>query len=148
MQTADALRQQVAALLTRYRQPILVEHFIEGRELMVGLVGKLGPTASRQLNGRTRHTAILAGLTFFPVLEVAADADIYAEEKGVCTNPMKTVLVDDHQYHCPAPLDDALENELKPLTVAVFRVTGCTRTWPAWTSGWVLPTVTSRTSWR
>ncbi len=38
---------------------------------------------------------------------------------------MKTVLADDYRYYCPAPLDDALENELKLLTAAVFRVTGC-----------------------
>jgi D-alanine-D-alanine ligase len=101
----------------------LVEHFIEGRELTVGVVGNLVETASRRLNERTRSRELPAGLTFMPVLEVATEA--YETESGIYTNRMKTEWADDYYYHCPAPLEPDFERELQLLTAAVFRVTGC-----------------------
>ena len=98
------LRGQLAEQIARYRQPILVERFIRGREVTVGVVGNLtGPVAWRVPQDehalRTLH-----GLRFLPPLEV--DFAAYPEtEGGVYTNRMKTEWADDFRYLCPAPLD-------------------------------------------
>lgn len=40
--TAAALEARIIEVLTRYRQPVLVEEFIPGREIYVSLLGRLG----------------------------------------------------------------------------------------------------------
>lgn len=100
------LRAQLREQLARYRQPILVERFIRGREVTVGVVGNA------------------ENLRFLLPLEVNFDA--YPEsEGGVYTNRMKTEWAHEFKYLCPAPLDPALVEELNRLTAAVFRATEC-----------------------
>lgn len=118
-----ALRQQVARQLARYHQPILVEHYIRGREVTVGMLGNLGPIAARRLTERTAPAVLPTTLTFLPALEV--DLAAYATEAGLYTNLMKTELADDFRYLCPAPLAPEQLRELQLLAAAVFRVTGC-----------------------
>jgi D-alanine-D-alanine ligase len=109
VQTVTELRQQVEKMLQRYNQPVLCERYIKGRELTVGVIGNLKPTAA---------------LRFFPALEVNTEA--YGEsEAGLYTNRIKTDLVDTFYYTCPASIDPALEEQLYRLTAAVFRVTDC-----------------------
>jgi D-alanine-D-alanine ligase len=48
--TIPELRELLSELLARFRQPVLCERFIRGREVTVGLVGNLRPTAARRLN--------------------------------------------------------------------------------------------------
>ena len=45
IRSADALRRRCAALLRRYRQPVLVEEFLPGREFTTGIVGTAGRAA-------------------------------------------------------------------------------------------------------
>ncbi|QPC84184.1 hypothetical protein G4Y79_07375 [Phototrophicus methaneseepsis] len=124
VQTVSELRDALAEQIQLYRQPILVEHYIEGRELTVGVVGNLGRMAARRINDSHLPDELPAGLTFFPVMEV--DLDRYeASEAGVYTNRIKTDLVDTFYYLCPAPIDEALAHQLNVLTAAVFRVVGC-----------------------
>lgn len=124
VRTVDELYAAVSDQLTRYRQPVLVEHFVEGRELTVGVVGNLGRIVARRLNDRDLPRELPSSLTFLPVLEI--DTQAYeASEAGLYTNRIKTDLVDDFRYHCPAPVDEALALTLNLLTAAVFRVTGC-----------------------
>jgi D-alanine-D-alanine ligase len=124
VRTVAELRVQVANQVQKYRQPILVEHYIEGREITVGLLGNLKPTAARRVSDRVMPTEIPDGLTFLPTLEV--DLDAYAEtEDNLYTNRIKTEFADTFKYDCPASLDPALEHTLKLMTAAVFRVTGC-----------------------
>lgn len=124
VRTVADLRAVVAEQLARYRQPILVEHYIEGRELTVGVVGNLGRIAARRLNDRHLPDDLPETLTFLPVMEINTEA--YGEsEAGLYTNLMKTDLVDNFHYFCPAPVDDDLAHRLNVLTAAVFRVTGC-----------------------
>lgn len=100
------LRSQLREQLARYRQPILVERFIRGREVTVGVIG----------NGDD--------LRFLLPLEVNFAA--YPEsEGGVYTNRMKTDWAHEFKYLCPAPLQPDQVEELNRLTAAVFRVTGC-----------------------
>lgn len=122
------LRTQIDQIVRRYRQPALVEHYIEGREVTVGLVGNLGD--DRRFRLYARHPELdrpdyeRAGLHLFPPLEV--DFSGYpAEEAGVYTNRIKTEFAEDASFLCPAPLDPALAAELERLTVGAFRATGC-----------------------
>lgn len=118
------LRAQLAEQTARYRQPILVERFIRGREVTVGVIGNLrGPVAWRVPEDEHAER-VLQGLRFLPPLEV--DFAAYPpSEGGVYTNRMKTEWAADFRYLCPAPLDPRLVQQLNWLTAAVFRVTGC-----------------------
>jgi D-alanine-D-alanine ligase len=122
--TVEELRALLADLLATYNQPVLCERFIRGRELTVGLVGNLKPTAARRLNDRTAPEVLPPELTFFPSMEV--DTDKYeASEAGVYTNRIKVELAHDFYYTCPAKTTPELEDRLRRLTAAVFRVCGC-----------------------
>lgn len=117
------LRAQLAAQLERYHQPILVERFIRGREITVGVIGNLRPPVARRVPDDFQARRIMHGLRFLPPLEV--DFEAYpASEGGVYTNRMKTEWAEDFRYLCPAPLDAGLMEQLNWLTAAVFRVTG------------------------
>jgi D-alanine-D-alanine ligase len=119
-----ALRAQLAHQLARYRQPVLVERFVQGREVTVGCLGNLTPPVAQRLPADEGALRVLAGLSFLPPLEVNFAA--YPEsEGGVYTNRMKTDWADDFRYLCPAPLSAEQTAELDRLTAAVFRVTGC-----------------------
>jgi D-alanine-D-alanine ligase len=118
------LREQLAEQLARYRQPILVERFIRGREVTVGVIGNLPPPVARRLPDDEDARRVTAGLRFLPPLEV--DFNAYPEsEGGVYTNRMKTEWAHDFHYHCPAALEPCQVEQLNHLTAAVFRVTGC-----------------------
>jgi D-alanine-D-alanine ligase len=119
-----ALRERLAQQLARYRQPILVERFIRGREVTVGCLGNLTPPVALRVPNDERASRVTEGLSFLPPLEV--DFAAYPEsEGGVYTNRMKTDWAGDFRYRCPAPLAAELAAELNRLTAAVFRVTGC-----------------------
>jgi D-alanine-D-alanine ligase len=124
VETMGELRSELDRQLKEYRQPILCERFIDGRELTVGILGNLAPTAARRLNERTAPAVMPEELTIFPVLEVRT-GDYDPEERGLYSNRVKTELVHDFRYACPAPLPEDLSDRLKGLAAAVFRVTGC-----------------------
>lgn len=118
------LRQQLAGQLARYRQPILVERFIAGREVTVGAIGNLRPPVARRVPDDEQARRVMHGLRFLPPLEV--DFAAYpASEGGVYTNRMKTEWANDFHYRCPADLPAELVEQLNWLTAATFRVTGC-----------------------
>jgi D-alanine-D-alanine ligase len=118
------LRQQIEEILTRYRQPALVEHFVDGREITVGVVGNLRGPVARRVPGDEDAPRVTAGLHFLPPLEV--DFSRYpVEEGGIYTGRVKTELADDFHYLCPAALDEELRIDLNWYTAAAFRVLGC-----------------------
>jgi D-alanine-D-alanine ligase len=120
----EQFRTQLRRVFERYDQPVLVEHYIEGREVTVGLVGNLTAPVAWRLPEDEHAARVSRGLHFFPPLEV--DMGRYpAEEGGVYTNRIKVELVHDFYYLCPAPLSEEQVVELNWLTAAVFRVTGC-----------------------
>jgi D-alanine-D-alanine ligase len=116
------LREQIGQILERYHQAVLVERYIAGREVTVGVVGNLtGPVAHRM--PKNQHAPrIEAGLRFLPPMEV--DLAEFASTDIVYSNRLKVKLADKLNYITPAPLDDDLLDELNWLTAAVFRVTG------------------------
>ncbi len=118
------LRDELTEQLTRYHQPILVERFVRGREVTVGVIGNLRPPVARRMPDDTLARRVMHGLRFLPPLEVDF-ARYPASEGGVYTNRMKTEWAGDFRYLCPAPLGPQLVEQLNRLTAAVFRVTGC-----------------------
>lgn len=120
----NQLHAQLQRIFERYKQPALVEHFIEGREVTIGMVGNLKAPVARRLPEDEDARRIYQGLHFFPPLEVnmAAYPD---EERGVYTNRIKVELAHDFHYLCPAPLEPAQVEDLNWLAAATFRVMGC-----------------------
>jgi D-alanine-D-alanine ligase len=115
------LREQLRYTIERYQQTALVERYIEGREVTVGLVGNLtGPTARRLPRDLS---AVERGLRFMPPLEI--NLGPYQETDTVYSNRLKVDIPEQIDYWCPAPLDPPLVEELNFLAAATFRVTGC-----------------------
>jgi D-alanine-D-alanine ligase len=121
--TEDELRGQLQRLFERYHQPVLAERFIEGREVTMGVLGNLVAPVAWRVPMNEEAPRVRRGLHFFPPLEV--DMTAYPDEKGVYTSKIKVDLVEQFNFICPAPLTDSLVEELRFLTAATFRVTGC-----------------------
>lgn len=119
----EQLRQQLRVQFERYDQPILVEHFIEGREVTVGVVGNLTTPVAWRLPEDEDAPRVSRGLTFLPPMEI--DLDRYETEAGIYTSRIKTELVHDFHWTCPANLEPIMVEELNWLTAATVRVTGC-----------------------
>lgn len=127
------LREQLKFVFERYQQTVLVERYIAGREVTVGLVGNISGFAARRLPQRLYGTRRrtpgdlddlrAGGLLLLPPLEV--DLAPYKESDEVYSNRLKTDLADKLTYLCPAPLEPNQVEELNWLTAAVFRVCGC-----------------------
>ena len=100
------LRSKVAQIIEDYRQPAMVEMYIEGKDITCGLTG----------NGLDVH--------FYPITEV--DFSGYPTELEPIYGVEQKVDFDTYYRNkCPAPLSDALFNEIRRLTHEVFLVTGC-----------------------
>ncbi|MCJ7619872.1 MAG: D-alanine--D-alanine ligase, partial [Anaerolineae bacterium] len=99
------LRSQLSWLIDTYDQPALVEEFIEGREITVGVLGNERP-----------HV--------LPPLEVDLSR-CPPEEGGIYTGRIKSELPDSPLYVCPAALTEAQEEEVRRLAVAAFRALDC-----------------------
>ena len=97
----EQLRTVCRALLARYRQPVLVETFLPGREFTVGIVGT-GPEA--------RVLGVME-----VVLTERAERDIYSYEN-------KELYEQRVQYHL---LQDDLAQRLQETALAAWRCLGC-----------------------
>ena len=120
--TEDELKEQVAHIIGRYQQPALVERYIAGREVTVGVVGNLIGPVARRLPEDDEAPRVQAGLRFFPPMEV--NLEPFGDTDVVYSNRLKVEMADQLEYICPALLDDEMVDELNWLTAAVFRITG------------------------
>lgn len=116
------MREQIVIVMEKYKQPALVETYIEGREVTVGMVGNLLGPVARRMPHDPDLPRVQAGLHFFPPMEV--DLSPYFETDVVYSNRLKVDLADQLNYLCPAPLDNDMVDELNWLAAAAFRVTG------------------------
>lgn len=116
------LREQIAYISNRYKQTALVEQFIEGREVTVGMIGNLIGPVGRRMPGDPEARRIQAGLHMLPPMEV--DLNPYLETDAVYSNRLKVALAEELTYLCPAPLEPEMVDELNYLAAAVFRVVG------------------------
>ena len=100
----DALRTVCVSLLRQFRQPVLVETFLSGREFTVGVTG-------------TGDEATVAG-TMEVLLLPAAEAEVYSyENKAKYENRVRYKLV--------RPQEDPLIGEVERLTLAAWRALDC-----------------------
>jgi len=118
------LRTQLRRIFERYDEPALVERYIEGREVTVGVVGNLISPVARRIPEDEEAPRISRGLHFFPPLEV--DMGAYPiEEAGIYTSRIKVEMAHEFHYLCPAPLTEEQVEELNWLVAGTFRVTDC-----------------------
>ncbi len=116
------MREQISVIIEKYKQPALVERYIEGREVTVGFVGNLiGPVAQR-LPDDENEKRIIAGLHFLPPMEV--DLSPFSDSDTVYSNRLKVEMADKLNYMCPAPISEELKSDLNWYAAAVFRVIG------------------------
>jgi D-alanine-D-alanine ligase len=105
-----SLRRQVTFLIETYCQPALVERYIEGRDITIGLVGDI-------------HSGLDA-VHFFPMSEV--DYSVYPPgTEPVYSAKLKVDLADLYRNKCPAPLSPSQHEVFRALALESARVTGC-----------------------
>ena len=114
----EALRDRIAYAVATYRQPVLVEEFIEGREFTVGLVGNDEPALLPIVETVFPHPR---GVNLFdpdpPLLAMVAGRYLVAP-------PARPV----HRAVCPALLDEELAERVRDTALRAFRALGC-RDW-------------------
>jgi D-alanine-D-alanine ligase len=99
-----ALRQVCGNLLDQFRQPVLVETFLAGREFTVGITG----TGAEAQALATLEINLLSG----------AEAEIYSyANKEKCEELVRYVLV--------RPNEDPLVGEVDAMALAAWRALGC-----------------------
>jgi len=99
-----------------YNQPALVEEFLFGREFTVGIVGYKNPT-------------------ILPIVEITYDhlpsglnpLDSY-ETKWIHDSPEAILKQGFDPIICPAKMDKKLENKIKEITLAIYKIFDC-RDW-------------------
>jgi D-alanine-D-alanine ligase len=103
VEDSDRLVEVVEQMVTHYRQPVLVEEFIDGDELTVGVVGH----RPRQVLGVMRVVPKDAhGRPFIYSLEVKRNMDLV-------------------RYECPARLSASDLQAVETAALAVWRTLGC-----------------------
>ncbi len=104
-----AMRRKLREMLETYRQPILIEEFIDGREFSVGLIGNYGPSEEPRV---------------LPILEV--DFTKFPKELGnVLGQKAKTIYDSSKNYICPAKIPEELRMRLEEISKKVFRILNC-----------------------
>jgi D-alanine-D-alanine ligase len=103
--TPAELVERVGYVHEWYRQPALVEEFIDGREFTVGLVGNETPLV-------------------FPIIEINY-AIVPPDHGSVYSYQFKQEWDADDYYLCPAPVDAETEALLKATALKAFRALGC-----------------------
>ncbi len=95
----QSLKTAITNLVDQFKQPILVEQFIPGREFAVGLLGNLDPEV-------------------LPILEIDLEGDPDAIQS------LDDKLRKPKGKICPAHIDEKLANEMTRLTKETFNVLG------------------------
>lgn len=121
------LRERVHEVHARYRQPALVERFLRGQELTVGLFGNRGGTVVPPEPGWGAIPRV-DGLLALPIYEID-HAQLPTTEGGAYTQQVKGHWAGPwtrgREFHCPARLTPALADQVTRLAAATFHATGC-----------------------
>lgn len=111
--TPSEMREQVAFLLDRYRQPVLIEEFLTGAEFTCAVLG----------NGGDAHVLPIVGMNF-DVLP-SGSLPVYGfEAKWLWDRPEQPLEI----FECPARIDEALRCTIERVVLAAYHVLGC-RDW-------------------
>jgi D-alanine-D-alanine ligase len=114
------LRKRVAWVLSTYRQPALVEHFLPGREFTVGI---LGARAVKSFSQRP-NLYDSDGFHQFPILEIESQQSITPGVYGYKAKSKDLTEAGAPGYLCPAQLDLALAERLQRLALRAHRAIG------------------------
>jgi D-alanine-D-alanine ligase len=106
---APALRRQVAYILETYKQPALVEMFLDGREFNVGVWG----------NGAA-HVLPVAEIDFSAWDEKTLRVVNFDAKWNEASSEYQSMPV-----LCPAPVDPALEDRIRQVALAAYKAMGC-----------------------
>ncbi len=101
VQDRTQLHTKLKRMLQEYKQPILVEQFIEGREFSTGLLGRAGIDPE-----------------VLSILEI--DFSKFPEVGGVFGQRAKTVLDSLDHYVCPAKIPEELKSTLERLSLDIW----------------------------
>lgn len=101
----DAVQAQaeISRIISLYRQPVMIEEFIEGDEVTIGVIGNSPP----QVLGMMRILPKIVDNRFVYSLEVKRDYKNRVE------------------YECPAQLEEIVLERIKVTSLKVFRTLGC-----------------------
>jgi D-alanine-D-alanine ligase len=108
-----ALRSQVNWALETYRQPVMIEEFLPGREFTAALLGN-GPSSRMLPVVEIDFSALPAGVN--PIYSYEAKWLWDREERPLSI------------FSCPAPLEPFLYNAIEEVCKKAFQVMGC-RDW-------------------
>lgn len=109
----DELEAQVAFLLERYEQPVLVEEFLPGAEFTCAVLG----------NGSAARVLPLVGMRFDALPDGALP--VYGfEAKWLWDRPDHPLEI----FECPARIDEATRRAIEEVALAAYRVLAC-RDW-------------------
>ena len=101
----EPLRRKLSSMLLEYKEAVLSEEFVEGRELSVGLLGNEDPEV-------------------LPILEI--DFSKFPKELGtVYGQKAKTAFDSSKIYICPAKLSEEKHKEIEDLALRSFRALRC-----------------------
>jgi D-alanine-D-alanine ligase len=103
VENEEELRNVARELILRYRQPVLVEEFLPGREFTVGLLGEYRPR----------------------VLEPMEIVFTKAEKNPVYSFQDKQDFNDRIRYDVPAKIEPDLRKKLERFAIAAFKALGC-----------------------
>jgi D-alanine-D-alanine ligase len=104
---------QAEFLLESYRQPVIVEEYLPGKEFTCGVLG----------NGESAVVLPIVGMNFDSLPKGAQP--IYSfDAKFVWDRPEKPLDI----FQCPARITRALQTSIERVTLDAFRVLGC-RDW-------------------
>lgn len=107
--TAADLRERVGHILTKFRQPALVEEYIEGRELNVAVIGNKPPMT-------------------LPISEIDFSGFPPHLPKIVTYNAKWMEGTDEFRGTvgvCPAPIDESVAEEMRRIALKAFAIMGC-----------------------
>jgi D-alanine-D-alanine ligase len=110
VRSPDKLYEEVKKAFTLYKQEVLVEEFIEGKELTVGILGNENPTLLPVIEVDFRNCK-KSGEFFYSwrMKEFQGDASLH--------------LVP--EFFCPARLDEETERIVKDVALKAHRALGC-----------------------
>jgi len=123
VQSESELRARLHYIISVYRQPALVEPFIDGREFTVGVIGNVGAEPLR-FPWKTQEGIDIDGLHVFPPMEIDLST-LPPEEAGLYSHHVKDVLLWTPRYLCPAPIDAKTRTRLQKLVAATFKALEC-----------------------